>query len=341
MDQYSKNMKSLQNTTRFFGVFLIFTDIYFLIMSVVCNMPLMRYVVYFKLVVNSTNLFIIYKKRYIIANVIINMIITGFMVIAIMCLGLEPGFQYYAMGMIACSSYMSYITMRVYKRELPAAVMVAFHVGCYTFACIYNRSFGQIYYIDRFWEDMFLFFNSVASFGFATVFLKLFRDIALESEEKLEKMALVDNLTGLYNRHYMLAFLDRVPENERSGYWLAMLDIDDFKNVNDTYGHNCGDMILRQVASHSCKVCRNCTVCRWGGEEFIILAAGCNKNVLERLRADIENTAFEFEGKTIRVTVTIGVSDFNGKYNIDTWVSAADERLYYGKQHGKNQVVDK
>ena len=101
----------MSRTTAFFGVFLIFTDIFFLIVARIGKMPLMEYVVYFKLVVNSINLYIIYKRHYITANLIIHFIITGFMVIGVVCMGIAPGFQLYSLGMIACSGYTSYLCL--------------------------------------------------------------------------------------------------------------------------------------------------------------------------------------------------------------------------------------
>ena len=160
----------------------------------------------------------------------------------------------------------------------------------------------------------------------------------IKSEEKLEQMALIDNLTGLYNRHYLLAFLDHIETNAPEERWLAILDIDDFKKVNDTYGHNCGDMILHQVADIVKLTCRNCIVCRWGGEEFIILSnkRECSPDVLETLRQTIAEEEFKFENESIHITVTIGVAQFDGEPTNDGWISKADERLYHGKKNGKN-----
>jgi diguanylate cyclase (GGDEF)-like protein len=157
----------------------------------------------------------------------------------------------------------------------------------------------------------------------------------------LEKMALMDNLTGLYNRHYLLAVLDSMEIENPEDCWIAMLDIDNFKKVNDTYGHNCGDYILREVAGYAHQTCDKCTVCRWGGEEFIILSAksGCSTDILETLRKKIEDEEFHFEDSTLKITVTIGASAYSGDISNDAWISNADEKLYYGKTNGKNQVV--
>lgn len=341
MSRYEKNMKSMSRTTAFFGVFLIFTDIFFLIVARIGKMPLMEYVVYFKLVVNSINLYIIYKRHYITANLIIHFIITGFMVIGVACMGIAPGFQLYSLGMIACSGYTSYLCNRLYGKGMPVIPMLTFHVVSYTIACVYNRLAGQLYETSTGMENIMLFFNSVASLGFAIVYIMLFYNNSVATEKKLEKVALEDKLTGLYNRHYLLARMEAIPVSERSGYWLAILDIDDFKKVNDVYGHNCGDYVLRRVADEAKSVCSDCKVCRWGGEEFVILGmrSEVSEDVLEKLRGNIAKIVFEYEEKRLSVTVTIGVSGFSPEYTTDTWVSAADKNLYIGKQSGKNRVV--
>ena len=169
----------------------------------------------------------------------------------------------------------------------------------------------------------------------------LFYNNSVATEKKLEKVALEDKLTGLYNRHYLLARMEAIPVSERSGYWLAILDIDDFKKVNDVYGHNCGDYVLKRVADEAKAVCAECKVCRWGGEEFVILGmrSEVSEDVLEKLRGNIAKIAFEYEEKRLSVTVTIGVSGFSPEYTTDTWVSSADKNLYIGKHSGKNCVV--
>ena len=111
--------------------------------------------------------------------------------------------------------------------------------------------------------------------------------------------------------------------------------------MNDTYGHNCGDYILKQVAFITKKTCKDCIVCRWGGEEFIILSTlRDNKtDVLDELRSKIESEKFSFEGNELHITVTIGATNYESGFSNERWISQADEKLYNGKTNGKNQVV--
>ena len=122
-----------------------------------------------------------------------------------------------------------------------------------------------------------------------------------------------------------------------------MADIDAFKQINDRYGHNAGDYVLREVARIMQEVCSGSTISRWGGEEFLILSSGKagtdGVTLIEKLRSTIENADFVFEGEPLHVTITAGISGFSSDRIIDKWVSEADDNLYYGKNHGKNTVV--
>ena len=123
-----------------------------------------------------------------------------------------------------------------------------------------------------------------------------------------------------------------------------MMDIDDFKKVNDTYGHDCGDEVLKYVAGIvSTGVRKNDNVFRWGGEEILVLINADEDRavaVAERIRHNIEKNIVHYrDDVNVNVTVTIGVSSYKGNKSIQEMMDDADAKLYYGKRHGKNQVV--
>ena len=310
-------------------------------MGIVFDMPVVRYVIYAKLVINTTNVYLILKKHYFISTLIIYGVILLYMVVGVVCMGLDSAFQLYALGMLACISYFGYLHKRVLKKELPFVLLTAIHVACYIGVYLYARFHEPLYDVPQKAVDIHIIFNSGATFSIVILFLFLFHDVAINSEEKLERMAMVDNLTGLYNRHYLLSVLDRTEAVSPEKRWIALLDIDDFKKVNDTYGHNCGDYILHHVAELSKQVCNDCIVCRWGGEEFIILSMNTehSTDILETLRKRIADEKFRFEGCELNITVTIGVCGYDKDLTNDVWISKADEKLYIGKKNGKNQVV--
>ncbi len=163
----------------------------------------------------------------------------------------------------------------------------------------------------------------------------------MRTENKLEDIALRDKLTGLYNRHYFFSLMSEKSPGDFKNYWIAILDIDNFKEVNDTYGHNCGDYVLKCIAAIVNDCFSDGTVCRWGGEEFIILAQNEKSPVslLEEMRQIISDNLMIFEENKIRVTVTVGVEQYSENLGIDKWISCADAKLYEGKINGKNKIV--
>jgi diguanylate cyclase (GGDEF)-like protein len=123
-----------------------------------------------------------------------------------------------------------------------------------------------------------------------------------------------------------------------------MMDIDDFKKVNDTYGHDCGDEVLKYVAhTISTGVKKNDYVFRWGGEEILVLLATDYQTamrVADRIRKDISETPVQYRGQiSVPVTITIGLSPYVAGVTIQQMMEDADAKLYYGKRHGKNRVV--
>ncbi len=156
-----------------------------------------------------------------------------------------------------------------------------------------------------------------------------------------------DPLTRLYNRRYVMEALGKIRERAASTglpYCLAIADIDFFKKVNDTYGHNAGDEVLKAVANIlKSEMTGKGFAARWGGEEFILVfdktdadsAVPHLEKALDRIRANVVET----EGYSIKVTMTFGVSE-GTQGSIEGIVAVSDEKLYYGKQHGRNQVVN-
>lgn len=167
-----------------------------------------------------------------------------------------------------------------------------------------------------------------------------------QSFKKIEEMADIDGLTGIYNRRHLekrlSTELDRLARYEH-GMALLMIDIDHFKNLNDEFGHILGDEVLRHVSAIFNKHLRKADiVCRYGGEEFVVLLPETVRDkavsVAEKLRSLIEN--YQFPGLGRPLTVSIGVADFPDHGTTrDELVKAADRALYAAKQAGRNKVA--
>ena len=171
---------------------------------------------------------------------------------------------------------------------------------------------------------------------------------ALRSHEQiaqLARQAQIDGLTGLWNRAYLDARLGaEVLAARRSGQPLSciMADLDEFKAINDQFGHPCGDEVLRQVAKILSAGGRpRDSVCRFGGEEFALLLPDtplwAAERLAEMLRHEIERHSFEFRGRPIRVTCSFGVSVLP-HYSPPSIVELADDALYGAKHSGRNRV---
>ncbi len=170
-----------------------------------------------------------------------------------------------------------------------------------------------------------------------------------ERLRSLEKLAMLDALTELPNRRFLDGTLDkRQSELSRYGWpWgVLLIDIDHFKRVNDTYGHDVGDAVLRMVAktlAHSARVFD--VVGRWGGEEFLVVLTNIDPAglavVAERMRMVVSTASLEVEGqsKSLRATISIGGAVAEPDQSVAETLKLADERLYQAKENGRNRVV--
>ncbi len=176
--------------------------------------------------------------------------------------------------------------------------------------------FGNaVYDRGRKYSTFFWIFNSLTVFGYLVIYTNYLIRAIIRSEKKLREMAHIDRLTKLYNRHYMLDRLGELPDDGKSGL-LAMADIDDLKKINEKYGHNAGDEVLRKVAEKMRAGCDGCDIARWGGEPVV------------------------FEDMEINVTVTVGMASRVKAQSIDEWIQCVDKKLYIGKNSGKNRMIE-
>ncbi|MBQ4132739.1 MAG: diguanylate cyclase, partial [Desulfovibrionaceae bacterium] len=167
--------------------------------------------------------------------------------------------------------------------------------------------------------------------------------------EEFRDLSYRDQLTNLWNRRYFPEAFQREIElsvRYATPLSLGMADIDHFKRVNDTFGHDAGDVVLRHIAALLQKNLRNSDiVARYGGEEFILLLPHTRQKtaagVLEKLRRLCEQTGIEVNGKTIRVTISFGLVSLPEKTRTpaDVLIKHADIALYQSKQNGRNRIT--
>ncbi len=163
--------------------------------------------------------------------------------------------------------------------------------------------------------------------------------------EQLDTMSQHDALTGLKNRRYFsMIFQGEVERSHRRQESLALLfiDIDNFKQINDNYGHFIGDKVLKELGAYLVKHCRPYdTPVRWGGEEFIILLRATDENAAltyaERIRKEVKSGLSDT--LSLPFTLSIGLTQYQENDTLETFTDRADKALYHAKQTGKNKVV--
>lgn len=164
---------------------------------------------------------------------------------------------------------------------------------------------------------------------------------------ELEKIAKTDPLTQLPNRRAVLEQIEyetaRFKRNAEP-FTIVISDIDDFKAINDTYGHDAGDKVLTTLSNLMKNTIRKQDICaRWGGEEFLFLFPGTDKKggktISEKIRKDIEKEKIEYKGSSLSITMTFGICTFSKELTIDECITRADKSLYEGKKLGKNRIV--
>ena len=162
---------------------------------------------------------------------------------------------------------------------------------------------------------------------------------------ELNYMANHDQLTGLLNRRKITSHcsaLEYKKNQTGQDYAISIFDIDNFKSVNDTFGHDAGDYILIEISSLVQKLLpENAIMARWGGEEFLIAFEDCSKKVpevLEKIRREVQGRTYSWQGRTIPITLTLGAANSKTNLSMEKIIVKADNNLYYGKTHGKNQV---
>jgi len=244
--------------------------------------------------------------------------------------------------MIPIIFYTEYMADKLGRTKVNAFVASSIIAICYLLSTGYTAFKGPIYPVDNSIAGAFWTFNSVIVIAFLVFYSRLMLSLIGDYESKLKAAALIDKLTGLYNRHYMMEKLEKTV-NDSGPKFITMIDIDDFKKINDRYGHNAGDYILINVARIMREVCKGCDISRWGGEEFLIYSSGNLRAkglpMFETLRQRVESEDFVFGEEHIKVTITSGMAEYTSDSSVDKWVNAADDNLYTGKKTGKNKVV--
>ena len=192
-------------------------------------------------------------------------------------------------------------------------------------------------------EFLYTFANILSSVAYSKYKVDVGNKLLLQKNKELDFLASHDSLTKLLNRSRMPEIYWGYKESKHP-FCAVLGDVDDFKHVNDTYGHDCGDNVLAEITGMIRQQGARAggDVCRWGGEEVLMLLPvemEKGRQIAEEIRAEIESLRYEYNGEVLTNTMTFGISSSVEADTLEQLVKLADERLYQGKLRGKNQVV--
>lgn len=273
------------------------------------------------------------------------------MSLAVLFFGWEYGFQYYIIFLFT-AIYIKIINRIKYLHLYGVAELILF-VGLRIYTYLFEPVYTNL--VPLFVTRIACLFNIMAVFIGMFILAKavnnsnlLYRTLLSKDNEELEELAQEDFLTGLANRRSLYNQFEYMKYRSKDAFscCIAIGDIDDFKQINDEFGHEVGDAILVQMSQIIKSMTRdNDIVCRWGGEEIVIVMPNIPKDLayirLEKIRQKIAESSVKANGEDVYSTITFGLYYHYGEGDLEQLVSKADQLLYMGKRNGKNQVVSK
>ncbi len=312
--------------------------IFYLLFFLITQTYVLVYINIGSIIVYSLFYLLIKLKKYLFFTDGCGIEIMAYMICATILCGFGPGFHLCIIGLCIIAFYAAYFSKsnRSNKKAVIWTIMSMFiFIGLY-FIC---DNITPYYQLDH-WAVVFLFVaHAFIVFMFICIYLRTFTNYATRLEDRIKRESRTDNLTQIPNRYGLYDYLN-ILENKEN-YVLAIFDIDDFKKINDKYGHICGDYVLKELARITKISIDDSFISRYGGEEFItILKKEDNMfDKVDLIRKQVEDHDFIFEDINIDVTITTGAADYINDLANDEWINIADSKLYEGKNSGKNKTV--
>ena len=336
-----QHYKTIDKTCYTANIVYLILHVFYLVLFIITKLYIMVGVTAGVVFIYCLYFLLIKKKKYYLYALICGNVFFAYIATATAMIGFNTGFHFYLIGLCVVSFFTTYFSKnkKIFNSIIWAVLSLAIYITLYL-----TSSFNPPNYTIDKWLEMTLFItNAIVVFGFIASYLFVFLKYALSLEKKITNESRTDELTQIKNRYGLYDFYESL--EEKKNLTLALFDIDNFKVINDKHGHVTGDYILKRVAEITSETLDDSFVCRYGGEEFIIVLEN-DKEVhpitrLEELRKRIKQEKFEFEGETIQITITIGVADYFDSITLEKWVELADERMYKGKETGKNKIVYK
>ena len=335
------------------GTALLFGHIVYLVVFAILGvMPMLFYNI-FSVLFYSGMIYMLYRRRY--RKRLVLMTLVEIMVhccLGCLTMGWGMGFGTMLLFLIPIPFYLP--LRKIFTPYLFSLVPLGIYIGIAA-VVKYNEPSDSTYVfrdttINHFVYFMNIIFGAMILLYISSIYMfsrEVMQYKLIAKNESLKKLATIDPLTQLFNRRAMGEYLKLVQRNsERTGkgYTVGLGDIDDFKNVNDTYGHDAGDEVLKQISSVIARtVPAEGYASRWGGEEFLFIIPNADVEAgvdcAEKIRMEAAAKSFkDGYGKRYGVTITIGVCCGKAGEDIEKVINNADKMLYKGKESGKNKV---
>lgn len=329
--------------------FCLFIHIYLLILFACLEINLITYINTAIIALYLVFFFLLRIKKYNLANFLLSLEVIAYTTMLTLLIG---GVSNYVIGYYLLILIMQVIVPYGNMRLRGAIIILS---GIFITGCLYCHISGiaHVLVLSEYAHEIFMISN-IYILVLGTVIQLFIRDIIKSIIAKLtdtrllelEMQAYTDPLTGLYNRRYADIVLKNIQEKREESepqHVVALLDIDDFKHINDVLGHQCGDTVLRHLANFLLGNLRKTDIIfRWGGEEFLILIDDIDLpaayTLLDKLRLKLSHTDIPTEKGKVRLTVTIGAAELNPQAPFQS-IDDSDKKMYYGKSSTKNMVV--
>jgi diguanylate cyclase (GGDEF)-like protein len=281
------------------------------------------------------------KRRIMLALLLVSAEVVAHSWLAVAAVGLTSGFQYYLFAVAPLAFFN-------HGWRKPAKIAHLLLVFCaYVALVTWYDQHGAWVAADRRVLEFLQVFNAGCTFAFLAFIAHHYVKLERLAEARLRHLAITDALTGLHNRRHILRIADHELARHRRSHKpiaIVILDIDDFKSVNDRFGHECGDDVLKAAADRMRAAVRaQDQVARWGGEEFVLLLPETDldgaRDVAEKVRHAISDTPIQHGADRVSIRITAGVCAFEPGEDLDRVLARADRALLEGKRAGKDRVV--
>lgn len=336
INDYAGHYKTISRTCYIANIAYLLVRIFYLIVFIVYRYDVLIYYDAATILLYILCFFLIKKRKYYPYALLCGNEYFAFIIVCTLFLGFNTGFYFYLLGLSVVSFFATYFTK---TKKIGGSILWAV-ISISIFLTIYfvSKNRAPTYFVESWLETTLFVLHVTLAFIFIVFYLFTFTKYSLSLENKIMYESRTDELTQLNNRYGLFDYYNQISNKKTMA--LALFDIDNFKYINDTYGHITGDVILKRVAEIVSNCLKGSFVCRYGGEEFVVvLEKNRSLERLEAFRKEVEKEVFEYEGKTHKITITIGVSNFSREFDLEKWVNDADEKMYSGKKTGKNKIV--